>query len=100
MLKINPQVGGSIVKQWNFDPLIVAVIAKHEDLARNPGNASVDYVDLVQVANILAHEGTNHPLAKIDMSSVKAFTRVKLETGSEEMRRLEEDTRTVEELLF
>ncbi len=100
MLKLHPQVGGSIVKLWKFDPRIVAVTAEHEDLARDPGTAPVDYVDLVQVANILAHEGSNHPLAGTDRNSVKAFARVKRETGGQGKQELEEDTRTVESILF
>ena len=100
LMKLHPQVGGSIAKLWKFDPQIVSVTSEHEDLNRDLGTAPVDYVDLVQVANILAHEGTDHPLAAIDRGRVKAFTRVKLLGGDLGDRELEEDTRTVENLLF
>ena len=100
LLKLHPQVGGSIVKLWKFDPQIISVIAQHEDLNRNPGTTAVDYVDLIQVANILAHEGTDHPLAQIERDSVKAFTRLKLLDHEAGDKQLEEDTRTVENLLF
>ena len=100
LLKLHLQVGGSIAKLWKFDPLIASVVADHEDLNRDIGSAPVDYVDLVQVANILAHEGTDHPLAKIDRNKVKAFTRVKLLGGGRGDKKLEEDTRTVESLLI
>jgi len=97
--KLHPQVGAGIVKLWKFDPAVVAVVAEHEDLGRDPADRPVDYVDLVQVANILAHEGTDHPLAGIDRGQVKAFARVAL-AESEEDSDSEEDTRAVEELLF
>lgn len=100
MLKLHAQVGGTIVKLWKFDPRIVAVTAEHEDLARDPGTSPVDYVDLIQVANILAHEGSNHPLAGTDRNSVRAFARIKLENVRQGKRELEEDTRTVENILF
>jgi HD-like signal output (HDOD) protein len=100
LLKLHPQVGGSIAKLWKFDPQILSVTAEHEDLNRNVGTAPVDYVDVVQVANILAHQGTSHPLAKLDQGKVKAFTRVKLLGGDRRDRKLEEDTKTVESLLI
>jgi putative nucleotidyltransferase with HDIG domain len=99
LFKMHSQVGSGIVKLWKFDPMIVAVTAEHEDLGRNPGGAPVDYVDLVQVANILAHKGTQHPLAKVDRNSVKAFARISL-GGPEETSRLEEDSKTLEEIIF
>jgi HD-like signal output (HDOD) protein len=99
LYKLHPQVGSTIVKLWKFDPTIVAVTAEHEDLARDPGQAPVDYVDLVQVANIIAHEGSEHPLSKVDRDRVKAFSRIRLNAGAMNSR-LEEDTRTVEEILF
>jgi HD-like signal output (HDOD) protein len=100
LLKLHPQVGGNIAKIWKFDPKIASVTSEHEDLNRDLGTAPLDYVDLVQVANILVHEGTDHPLAKVDRGKVKAFTRVKLLGGGQGDSKLEEDTRTVESLLF
>jgi putative nucleotidyltransferase with HDIG domain len=99
MMKLHPQVGGSIVKMWKFDPQIISVTAEHEDLNRDPGTAPVDYVDLIQVANIQAHEGTDHPLADIDRGRVKAFTRLMQQAVDAQDKRLEEDTRTVENIL-
>lgn len=100
LMKLHPQLGSSIIKLWNFDPKVVAVAAEHEDLARNPGDAPVDYVDLVQVANILAYEGTDHPLAGVDRSSVKAFSRINVKIGDGENQKLEEDSKVVAELVF
>ncbi len=98
--KLHPQVGSTIVKRWKFDPMIVAVAAEHENLARDPGSAPVDYVDLVQVANILAYEGTEHPLGGIDHASVKAFARLDKDKDELSSLLIDEDTKAVEDLLF
>lgn len=74
--KVHPGLGGKILKFWKFDPQLVAVAAEHDNLLRNPGDAPVDYVDLVQVANVLAYEGTAHPMATVDRSRIPAFARL------------------------
>jgi hypothetical protein len=73
------------------------VASKHEDLKRDPGDAPVDYVDLVQVANIISYEDTDHPLANIDRTTVKAFSRLE-KAGSDAT--LDEETKKVEDVLF
>ncbi|MCU7856295.1 MAG: phosphohydrolase, partial [Candidatus Thiodiazotropha sp. (ex Lucinoma borealis)] len=89
--------GGSILKLWKFDQHVIDVAAEHEDLDRDPGDAPVDYVDVVQVANITVHEGTEHPLATIDRSTIKAFSRLK-QSGEESG--LDEETKKVEDAIF
>jgi hypothetical protein len=76
---------------------VINVAAGHEDLKRDPGDAPVDYVDLVQVANIMSYEGTDHPLANVDRSSIKAFSRLE-KTCSD--KSLDEETKKVEDVLF
>ncbi|MDJ0805507.1 MAG: HDOD domain-containing protein [Gammaproteobacteria bacterium] len=98
--KLHPQLGSSIIKLWKFDPRVVDVAAQHEDLKRDPGDAPVDYVDLVQVANILSHEGTDHPLATIDRQTVQAFARVFSNPDENDTLRLDDDTQAVAELVF
>ncbi|MGD8483356.1 MAG: HDOD domain-containing protein [Thioalkalispiraceae bacterium] len=70
-------VGEEILKKWNFPPEIVAVAAEHEDLTRN--SDSVDYVDVVTVANLQSLLGTDHPLTREDWSNVPAFKKLGLE---------------------
>jgi len=95
--RLHPQLGGSILKLWKFDQHVIDVAAQHEDLARDPGDAPVDYVDIIQVANIIAHEGSEHPLATIDRSTIKAFSRLK-QSGEESG--LDEETKKVEDAIF
>jgi putative nucleotidyltransferase with HDIG domain len=94
--KLHTQLGGSILKLWKFDQHVINVAAEHEDLKRDPGDAPVDYVDLVQVANIISYEDTDHPFATLDRSSIKAFSR--LEKASSDS--LDEETKKVEDVLF
>jgi putative nucleotidyltransferase with HDIG domain len=97
--KLHTQLGGSILKLWKFDPQVIAAAAEHEDLARDPGDKPIDYVDIVQAANIIAYEGTDHRLAEVDRSSIKAFSRLNA-TEEESDISLEEDTKHVEDVIF
>ncbi len=97
--KLHTQLGGSILKLWKFDPLVIAAAAEHEDLTRDPGDSPVDYVDLVQVANILSYEGSEHRLANVDRASIKSFARLNAGEGEADTT-LQEDTRHVEDVIF
>ncbi|MCG7964841.1 MAG: phosphohydrolase, partial [Candidatus Thiodiazotropha taylori] len=96
--KLHPHIGGSILKLWKFDEAIIDVAAHHEDFSRDPSDdVPVDYVDIVQVANILAHEGTDHYLASVDRSTVKAFARLEHGGNSDS---LDADTIKIEDAIF
>lgn len=76
--QLHTGMGRDILQYWEFDPALVAVAAEHEDLGREPEGAAPDYVDLVQVANILSYRGTEHRYAQIDREKVGAFSRLGL----------------------
>jgi putative nucleotidyltransferase with HDIG domain len=97
--KLHTQLGGSILKLWKFDPQVIAAAAKHENLGRDPGDKPVDYVDIVQAANIISYEGTDHRLAEVDRSSIKAFSRLNATEEASDIS-LEEDTKHVEDVIF
>ncbi|MEJ2692079.1 MAG: HDOD domain-containing protein [Candidatus Thiodiazotropha sp.] len=98
--KLHAQLGGSILKLWKFDEQVIAVAAEHENLSRDPGDAPVDYVDIVQVANIQTHEGSKHRLAQVDRSTIKAFARIQRSESASSQSGLDEDTRKVEDIIF
>lgn len=75
--KLHNLIGTSILDEWNFPQELIAVVAEHEDLERDSGPA-IDYVDIVTVANLHSHIGTDHRLAKIDWSKVPAFRKLGL----------------------
>lgn len=97
--KLHTQLGSSILKLWKFDEQVIKVAAEHENLARDPGDAPVDYVDVVQVANVLAHEGSMHRLADADRAGIKAFQRLRQGEASNRSG-LDDDTRQVEDAIF
>ena len=98
--KLHTQLGGSILKLWKFDNAVISAASEHENLNRDPGDAPVDYVDVVQVANILAHEGSDHPLATVDRSAIKAFSRLRAGESAVGGGNADEDTRQVEDVIF
>ena len=72
--RIHPLLGDKLLQVWEFPEMLVHLPGQYLDLKRQP--AAVDYVDLVQVATVHAHQGTHHPLAQIDISSLPAFKRL------------------------
>lgn len=80
--KAHGTIGEAILKKWNFSEELIAVASEHEDLTRDhDGNA--DYVDVVIVANLESYAGTEHPHAKVDLSTVPAFAKLGLEPHSD-----------------
>ncbi len=95
--EIHPALGRAILERWGLPDYLVAVAAEHEDLARDPGTPP-DYVDIVIVANLQSHMGSEHPHAAVDWSQVAALRRlgladdvstVELAAGSDEAREVE-----------
>ena len=78
--ELHPRLGKMILESWDFLPEISAVAAEHEDLTRNSGE-KIDYVDLVQVANLQSYIGSDNPLANANFSDIPAC--VKLGLGDE-----------------
>jgi len=97
--KLHPRIGAIILESWNFPPELVHVAAEHENLQYNV--PELDYVDVVMVANLQSHAGTDHPLADIDWGTVSAFTKLGLspEVSVVEMEETADDIREAERLL-
>lgn len=74
---LHPRVGALILANWNFPEALITVAAEHEELMRAPAGAA-DYTDVVIVANLLSHIGTQHPLTRMDWSTIPAFERLAL----------------------
>jgi HD-like signal output (HDOD) protein len=73
--KLHTRIGKIILESWGFLPQIIAVAAEHEDLTRDSG-PNVDYVDIVQVANIQSYLGKDHRLSSIDFNSVPSLSKL------------------------
>ena len=75
--RLHARIGGAILSHWRFSESLVEVAAQHEDLARTHSGGP-DLVDIVQVANLQSHVGTDHPLGQTDWGCVSAFQRLGL----------------------
>ncbi|MCP4287933.1 MAG: HDOD domain-containing protein [Gammaproteobacteria bacterium] len=74
---LHMSVGKFMLTFWNFDPAMIDVAANHDKLDRKPPGQQVDYVDIVQVANILSYEHCeDHRFSKIDVEKISSFQRV------------------------
>ena len=82
--RLHTRIGSAILTHWRFSESLVEVAAEHENLARShPGGA--DLVDIVQVANLQSHIGTDHPLGWVDWGQVSAFQRLGLDVDVHEI---------------
>lgn len=78
---IHPKLGEMILTRWNFPAELVAVPSSYMDFTRAAPQA--DYVDLVMVANLESHLGSEHPLAAMDWKQVTAFERLGIDPTPE-----------------
>jgi HD-like signal output (HDOD) protein len=74
--KLHPIIGSHIVKAWRFPKGILNVPGQYLKFDREI--EQVDYADIVTVAVLQTHANTEHPYAKLDWSTIKAFDRVGL----------------------
>jgi putative nucleotidyltransferase with HDIG domain len=75
---LHTRIGGAILRHWKFPAALVAVAAEHEDLTRDHAGEA-DLVDVVQVANLQSHLGSDHPLGSVNWATVSAFQRLGLD---------------------
>ena len=74
---LHTKVGTLTLRAWKFSSDLVMVAAEHENLQRDPG-VDGDLTDVVLIANLLSHVGTEHPLTKEDWSEIPSFQRLAL----------------------
>ena len=67
--ELHTRLGTLILDSWDFPQELIDVAAQHENLEYDSGDG-IDYVELVQVANIQSHLGSNHPLGAVDVSKI------------------------------
>ncbi len=80
---LHMSVGSFLLKHWNFEPALVEVAALHDKLDRTPTSEEVDYVDIVQVANVLSRHGTPHRHGNLDFEKILSFQRVGMDLVNE-----------------
>ncbi len=75
--RLHVVVGPLVLEGWGFPGPVAEAAARHEELWR-PGEGPADLTDLVAVANLHAHLGTDHPLGRVAWDEVPAFARLRL----------------------
>jgi len=73
---IPPLLGDKLLRRWDFPEMLVNLPGQYQDLERD--SERLDYVDLVQVAALYCHKGSDHPLAAVPLSSLPAFKKLKI----------------------
>ncbi|KFF43474.1 MULTISPECIES: HDOD domain-containing protein [Pseudomonas] len=81
---IHPLLGDKLLSGWDFPEMLAKLPGQYLNLERN--SATLDYVDLVQIAVLYCHHNTDHPLAKVDITSVPAMKKLRIDLYSEKSR--------------
>jgi HD-like signal output (HDOD) protein len=69
--ELHPELGCMILEAWDFPKELTNVPLSYTEFTRV--SKAADYVDIVMVANLHSHSGTEHPFAKMDWTGVHAF---------------------------
>ena len=80
--RLQGDTGQLILETWDFPEELLTVPSAFTDFKRE--SDSVDYVDIVMVANLQSHLGTEHPYTQMDWSEIPAFDRLGLNPNAEE----------------
>lgn len=96
---LHPLIGRKILEAWDFPQELTLIPQEHLNFARQPDQ--VDYADVVMVANLQSHIGSDHPLTRLDWSRISAFDRLGLspEINTHEVEDLSADMEAAMALL-
>lgn len=98
--ELHPIVGESILKSWDFAPIMSEVPTQCLNLMHESETGEADYADVVQVALIQTVEGTDHPLAQYDTSHSNSMARLGMSEDSFEEIDMEGGVQEVKEALL
>ncbi len=91
------EVGDRILQSWEFPDELRRVPSQHMDFNRQ--TEAPDYADIVTVALLQSHMGSDHYLSEVDYSQVTAFTRLGLEADEPEDENLDDEMEAAMKLL-
>lgn len=77
--RMHCEAGKVILEEWKFTPELIAAAAEHEAPQRRPDKPA-DYADVVLVANLQSHIGTDHPHNHLDWNAIPAFAKLGIST--------------------
>ncbi|KAF2406336.1 HD-like signal output (HDOD) domain, no enzymatic activity [Pseudomonas antarctica] len=81
---IHPLLGDKLLGGWDFPEMLAKLPGQYLNLERD--SASLDYIDLVQVAVLYCHQGTDHPLANVAVSTLPAIKKLRVDPYSDALR--------------
>ncbi|WP_242194091.1 MULTISPECIES: HDOD domain-containing protein [unclassified Pseudomonas] len=90
---IHPLLGDKLLGDWDFPEMLAKLPGQYLDLERD--SASLDYIDLVQVAVLYCHRGTDHPLANVSVASLPAIQKLRVDPYSNALRAELEEARSM-----
>lgn len=94
--KLHAKLGKVILETWGFSAPLINAAAEHENLERH--SETLDFADIVTVANLLSYAGKDHPLAHTDWTRIPAFQKLGL-TPEESISTLEEARDEIAEII-
>ncbi len=77
LMILHGRVGEMVLSSWNFSHELLAVVRQHEDFSTEE-KEQPSLLDVVTVANLLSHIGTDHPHSRLDWSGFAAFSNLAL----------------------
>ncbi|MGY2375005.1 HDOD domain-containing protein [Pseudomonas sp. SDO524_S393] len=81
---IHPVLGDQLLRGWDFPESLVNLPGQYLNLERE--SATLDYIDLVQVAVLYCHRGTDHPLADVPVFNLPAIKKLRVDPYSDKLR--------------
>ncbi|MBV4484031.1 HDOD domain-containing protein [Pseudomonas sp. SWRI153] len=91
--QIHPLLGEKLLRVWDFPERLVQLPLLYQDFNRE--SSRIDYVDVVQVANLYCRKGTDHPFARIDPLNVPAFRKLGIDPENRQLCADLEESRTM-----
>ncbi|WP_426134247.1 HDOD domain-containing protein [Pseudomonas sp. PWP3-1b2] len=81
---IHPALGDKLLGGWDFPEMLAKLPGQYLDLERD--SPRLDYIDIVQVAVLYCHRGTDHPLAHVALADLPAIKNLRVDPTSETLR--------------
>jgi len=80
--KLHPKLGSMILKAWDFSDELCIVPEQYLNFERQSEKA--DFVDLVMVANLQNHTGSDHPYTELNWSNIPAFAQLGIDPSQDD----------------
>lgn len=94
--RLHSELGRIILQSWRFPQAFIDAASHHEDLLYM-NTADVNYLDVVIIANLHSHLGTNHRYGKSDWSNMPALQKLRL-TPEQSIKAMKDAQREINEI--